>query len=692
MAKFTPTFRLGSIDVDPNTDQLKCGNNQVEIQSMAMKVLCYFCHHSDRLITRDNLRDDVWQNSATSNHTINNHIYSLRRNIAKLDPDVKYIHTVTGGGVSGYRLSETLTYAEQTVMDASADDIDSPAIEPLTVDIPEPLEPKKLKFSNRGIIFTVLVSMLCAAAYASYQFSQPDIYQNISLLTEQAGREQSPSISADGAFMLFSNKKSQGDSWELYASRLDSPQSSVKVFANEGNYDNFVSISPGGQRIAFHRLTYDEEGIYVAAFDKESLTASQERKLIPLSRDNLSPSISWLDEQRFFYSALEASWAPKKIFLYDITTGKSEQISSPALQSNGDFANVVSPNKQWLAILRASGYGGVELVMYDIEAKIFVNTSIKLTHSRLNISFSDDSHYVYFIDEDGYLSQFDIKSTLVSRLSKAAVMGYWPLKIPGKDQFILQQDWGLSSLMTEIVRFANPVTGGDARKDLVVNNGLSIRAIEGVDDNGFIFISVKPNHQIELWRYRDNKAYKLEQFAEKEDYRYPLSISWLAGTDQALLSVNGSCRSININSGKDAPLCPQGESLYAGTYSSDGEAIYFAVFDDKQSKAVKMGSSGYPLQAQPLMTNANMIQDAGKGYLYYRVDPGSDIFQFDVKRSDSKKLISRNYIANGYTTNDFVVVDEGIYFMDKPLNQNNAVYYYNFNDDSVRHLFDPVIP
>lgn len=688
MAKFSPSFKLGKIEVDPNTDQLKCGEKLIEIQSMAMKVLCYFCHHSDRLITRDNLRDEVWKNTATSNHTINNHIYSLRRNIATLDPDVKYIHTVTGGGTSGYRLSETLTYNDKTGTLSPLDELEISFIEQSTEGNIELVNVSKAQTKSRIILFSALVFAICLIAIGTYQFSRPIVYKNVGLLTVQQGRELSANVSADGSFILYSNKKSQNQAWELFATKLRSPLKIVKIFDSTGNNDNFVSISPSGKKIAFHRLNYGEEGIYIAAFDRETLQASQERKLVSLSRDNLSPAISWLDEQRFFYSAKEASWAPKKIFLFDIPTGKSEQVSSPALQSDGDFANVVSPNKQWLAILRGSGYGDVDLLLYDIAAKAFVDTSVKLTHSRLNISFSDDSQSVYFIDDAGYLSQFDIHSNRATQISKDNYMGYWPLKIPGKNQFILQQDWGLSSLTTEIVRFQNPVVGGDASKETVMNNGLSIRAIEGVSNNGFIFVSVKPNHQIELWRYKDDKAYKLDQFVEKEAYRYPLSLYWHRGTDQALLAVNGSCRSININSGKDTPLCPKGELLYAGTYSADGESIYFGAFDDKQSKAVKMGSSGYPIEALPLLVNANMVQDGGKGYLYYRVDPGSDIYQFDVKENGIKKLIDRTYIANGYTTNDFVVVDGGIYFMDKPKDENNAIYYYDFTDGNVSYLFD----
>ena len=685
MAKFSAVFRVGNIDVDPKTDQLKCAEKQIEIQSMAMKVLCYFCEHSDRLVTRDNLRDDVWKNTATSNHTINNHIYSLRRNLGKLDPDVKYIHTVTGGGSSGYRLSETLVH-----YDARQSSNDDPAeiVPAASLVQANDKEISQITQHVSGRMLAAIVAVVCLVVLGYYPFFQTSDYQDVQQLTELPGREQSASVAANGTFIVFANKKTKQQAWELFASSMDNPSKSVKVFNNEGNRDNFPSIAPSGRKIAFHRLKDGEEGIYVATFDRSTLKAAQERRVIALKPNNLSTSISWLDETRFYYSIHEVSWAPKKIYLFDTSSGLSEQISSPALNSHGDFANTVSPDKQWMAILRADSYWDIELILYDIMANKFIETGVKLSHFRLNVSFSDDSKSVYFIDSNGYLSEFNLASSITERISQQQYVGYWPLKIPGQNQFLLQQDWGLSSLTTEIVSVNNPVVGGDGTRQVVVNNGLAIRAIEGVNDGGFIFASVKPNRQIELWRYKEGKAYKLDEFIEKAAYRYPLSLHWQQGSEQALLAVDGSCRSVNINTGKDSPLCPKGEMLYAGTYSADLQSIYFATFDNNQSKAVKMGHTGYPIESLPLLKNANMVRDGGKGILYYRIEPGNDIYQFDLATQKSKKLIDRSYIANGYTTNDFVVVNEGIYFMDKPLNQSNAIYYYDFSNNSIRYLFD----
>jgi len=120
---FQQSFKLENIIVNPKTDQLSFNGTTLEIKSMAMKVLCYFANNQEKLISRDCLRENVWKNLTTSNHTINNNIYSLRQTIAKLDPDTKYIHTVTGSNGNGYRLlvdvTQVITSEEEFEKDVS---------------------------------------------------------------------------------------------------------------------------------------------------------------------------------------------------------------------------------------------------------------------------------------------------------------------------------------------------------------------------------------------------------------------------------------------------------------------------------------------------------------------------------------------------------------------------------------------
>ena len=117
----------------------------------------------------------------------------------------------------------------------------------------------------------------------------------------------------------------------------------------------------------------------------------------------------------------------------------------------------------------------------------------------------------------------------------------------------MKQDWGLSSLTTQIIKINNPQTGGDGARETIVKNGLSIRVIAGIDQ-GLIFASIKANQQLELWKYQNGKSRKLDEFNESNEYHYPLSLNWLKGSNKVVMAINNSCRMIDITKGRDTHL------------------------------------------------------------------------------------------------------------------------------------------
>ncbi|MCJ8318892.1 MAG: winged helix-turn-helix transcriptional regulator [Colwellia sp.] len=687
-------FKLANITITPTTDELSFDGKTIEIKSMAMKVICYFAIHKDEIISRDSLRENVWQNSTASNHTINNHIYSLRQTLAKLDPDTKFFHTVTGSK-SGYRLVAAITQesalsSPSSAVLASTSISANATVEAITnqqIQAVSPISGVSFQKSQKvvylkTIILTVLLFVLSVSIYF---FSADKQYNHITPLSQQPGREQSPAISQDGQIIIYANRVSRGETWELYASKMQLPLQPIKIFTTSGNRDNFVSISPNKKYIAFLRYAKGETGIYIADFNSQRLTARNEKLLIPLNAANLSPAISWLSNSQFFYTATEAVSAPLKVYLYDLALDRSEQISAPALNTFGDMSVVVSPNNKLLAIMRSDNFDGHQLYLYDLASKNLIKTEVKSTEVRLNISFSDDSKQVFYVDQQGFLSSYSIEAQVIKQISQQQYIGYWPLKVPNKNQFIMQQDWGLSSLTTQIIKINNPQTGGDGTSETIVSNGLSIRSIAGID-NGLIFASIKANQQLELWKYQNGKTNKLEEFNEKAQYRYPLSLSWLKGSNKALLSINKSCRIIDIITGKDTPLCPDNENLYAGNFSYDGQHIYLAGFDNNGDKAVKIGISGFPLTPLKQLKSANSIQQDAHGNFYYSQEPNYDIYFYQSSTGENRKIIERTYINNRYSVNDFVTTEKGIYFMDRVRVGSNAIYYYNFSDQKTSYL------
>jgi DNA-binding winged helix-turn-helix (wHTH) protein len=682
------TFYIADIAVFPTTDQLSYEGKTIEIKSMTMRLICFFANHQHEVVTRKDLRESIWVNANASDHTINNHMYTLRQTFANLDNDNKYFHTVTGSK-GGYRL---LAKVSQPANDFIVQPIEEiPRCSDPTHFINKQEYPQT-QLGSLAVItqykLYVIIGFLILLLFGLYLFTESKLrVDTISPLTSMAGREQNPTISQDGSIILYANRVNRNSSWEIYASKLsDSSQivETKKVFSALFRQENYVSISPNNKQIAFIRYPIKERGIYLADFDEKTLTATNTRLIIPLETMNLSPTISWLNDTEFFYTATKAISAPRKIYKYDLKADRSEPISAPPLNTYGDFAAIVSPNKKWLAIMRADEALGYQLFLYDLQTKILFPTLVTNNKNRRNVSFSDDSRSVYFIDQDGYLSEYLVNAKNINIVSLLPNVGYWPLKIPGKQRFITQQDWGLSSSTNRVIQISNPLTGGDGSRKKIIDNKLSTRSITSIDNGGLIFASVAANQDIELWKYQNGQSMKLNAFNSLAHQQTYLSLDWLKGTNKALLSIDNSCHLIDINTGKDSPLCPANEALYAGRFSKDGQSIFLA--SGSTSNAIKMDVSGYPLTIIPPLSDINSLHEGEDGDFFYSHEPSFDIYHFNATKGESKKIIDRTYIIERFSNNDFVVMKSGIYFMDRKAVRENAIYYYDFKSKNISYV------
>lgn len=91
--------RFGEVTIDLDSMEVRRSNRVVKLTAMEFKVLKYFAANPNRVISRDDLLDQVWgYNSYPCTRTVDNHILRLRQ---KLEPNFEipvYFRTVHGTG------------------------------------------------------------------------------------------------------------------------------------------------------------------------------------------------------------------------------------------------------------------------------------------------------------------------------------------------------------------------------------------------------------------------------------------------------------------------------------------------------------------------------------------------------------------------------------------------------------------
>jgi two-component system alkaline phosphatase synthesis response regulator PhoP len=96
----TPSlYRFGDIEVNFTRGEVRNAGTLVDTTAIEFRFLAAFIRMRGRILTRDQLLDEVWgRDSAPTDRVVDNHIMNLRRKIEKQPESPQYIVSLRGRG------------------------------------------------------------------------------------------------------------------------------------------------------------------------------------------------------------------------------------------------------------------------------------------------------------------------------------------------------------------------------------------------------------------------------------------------------------------------------------------------------------------------------------------------------------------------------------------------------------------
>lgn len=92
------TSPCGHIKLDYNYRQIIVNQTPIKLKNMEFKLLCYLMENANKVVTKEELFENIWQSRFIEDGTLTVHIRRLRKIIEK-DPDCpQYIKTIWGVG------------------------------------------------------------------------------------------------------------------------------------------------------------------------------------------------------------------------------------------------------------------------------------------------------------------------------------------------------------------------------------------------------------------------------------------------------------------------------------------------------------------------------------------------------------------------------------------------------------------
>jgi Tol biopolymer transport system component/DNA-binding winged helix-turn-helix (wHTH) protein len=357
-------FSFADIEVREGEFCIVRNGEAVAVEPKAFRVLLFLLRNPHKVITKEELLDAVWSDTAVSENSLTRGIALLRRMLGDDTHEPRYIATVP---TIGYRFLCDVKVAEDGFAELNPPD-SIPALEHhAQAEKQETGKPAtserrwrtKVIFAGVGLgLFLLagfLVHRMIAIRNVSGNAAHHAVKATSSLhtvpLTTVAGNVWDPAFSPDGkqiAFMWDGENPVRGD---LYV-QLVGAEKPLRLTHTQSGYLCCADWSPDGQVIAFGRCTDGVGGVYVVP-----ALGGPERKLTDVVCPFGDPGQpKWTADGKSLVLADSCvGGGPRGVVRFSLATGEKRCLTAPPPYADpGDDSPILSPDQDTVAFIRTS--------------------------------------------------------------------------------------------------------------------------------------------------------------------------------------------------------------------------------------------------------------------------------------------------------------------------------------------------
>jgi Tol biopolymer transport system component/DNA-binding winged helix-turn-helix (wHTH) protein len=344
------TYRFEDVSVDRRRLAVSRGGVRVELEPKALDVLLYLIDHRDRLVTKDELLDQIWKDTFVTPNVLTRVIAQIRKALGDDADRPRIIETVQK---RGYRVIATVV-AE---FDRAAESSGSDPTDRVHADRARhggdgagSPRPARATASRRWALISVAVVAVivtAAAIWASTMSREPTARPtSVRRLTTRAGFNGQPAVSPDGRSFAYVSDRT---GWlEIFVTGPIATGTEVQLTSN-GGQNMHPAWSPDGRWIAFHSRRFG--GIWVVASG-----GGQPQQIATLGS---SPSWSPDSRQLVFTSDTGGFAGQAALWTVDRDGGNQRQLTTLEQTPGGALGPSWSHNGKLIAFTNLLGGGAV---------------------------------------------------------------------------------------------------------------------------------------------------------------------------------------------------------------------------------------------------------------------------------------------------------------------------------------------
>jgi DNA-binding winged helix-turn-helix (wHTH) protein len=405
--------------------QLLTDNDKIEreLEPLLFKMLLYFIEHHERIVTRQELSDEVWQQAYVDDNAINRAISELRK---ALKSDKQRTQALKTHYRTGYSFSLDVEIIHKKPHLSIKEDTYHSARKPVnTVNIATTKHKPYIKKLLLGLASFALIGIASFMIFKSGTWISADTashnyYQsyeqafNEEILTWNKGSVAFPYMSTNKRFLAYAFIAEGEKNAALYIKNMDTLQN-IKVSEKSG-----LNMMPVGWAVDKTTLYFQASRIgenkvcelwsATLAYNGQEFNQEKvwdcdaERRMSVTSTDNTILYSKYDYRDRPYISA---------IFSKNLTTGTEFQVTSPNIRFSGDYFVKLSSDRQKILFLRSIKNGSaIFMANADGSEQLeLIKLGYKITSAVWNAT---DSHIMWFDKEKESLMSYELATQTIS--------------------------------------------------------------------------------------------------------------------------------------------------------------------------------------------------------------------------------------------------------------------------------------
>lgn len=494
----TDRLRVGDCIVDVPRREVTALNADAprRITVKAMHVLLALAAHQGRVVSREALFEWVWPDTMPTDDVLTQAITQLRKAFGDERDAPRYLETISKGG---YRLLATVEWIPSLALQP-----DHPQVADNAVDVAVARASPSRRVAAIGAGIAALLLAAVATSFALRE-PRPDSTQIATAvspsvagrplqhkaITSRPGREQSPSLSPDGAMVAYVETLEGKDNRAIMVQTTELVSPRQLTYPDDDSTDELPVWSHDGRRLAFVRVT-EPDGCQIMLV---AASGGEPRKAGDCHGDSFFRYDWTPDDSGLLMGGtknLDDNRAPLR--LLDLSTGQWQALQYSISDGDIDINPHYSPDGKSLVFRRALSLS--DLWMMPAAG----GTPKRLTHLRGDIRgwdwLPDGSGLVFtLIGSEDWLYRYDMRTAAVTPLG-VAVPATMP-DVAARSPVIVFE---IDQQRTGIFRYDIDADGGPiARSEqLFASSGGDLLPGISPDGSKLAFVSDRAT-QVQLW-------------------------------------------------------------------------------------------------------------------------------------------------------------------------------------------------